>query len=219
MTAPRSLMPPAGRLPLFPLRTVLFPDGLLSLKVFEARYLDLISGCLREGSGFGVVALTQGAEVQQAGSGVAFEAVGCMAEVLEVDAEQAGLLQVRCRGVRRFRGSEFSQASGGLWSAAAQLIDGDANLAPEAGQIDATRSLANAIGALASRGAHPFLEPYRFDEAGWVANRWCELLPISLEARQRLMELDDPLLRLRLVDEYLRDKGLVPGSGSSGPLN
>jgi Lon protease-like protein len=42
-----------------------------------------------------------------------------------------------------------------------------------------------------------------------VANRWCEILPIPLAAKQRLMALSDPQLRLRLVDEYLRGKGVV----------
>jgi len=71
------------------------------------------------------------------------------------------------------------------------------------------RGLADAIEALRGQGALPFLEPFRFDDAGWVANRWCELLPITLEAKQQLMRLGDPLVRLQLVDEYLRDKGVV----------
>jgi Lon protease-like protein len=192
---------------------VLFPEGLLSLKVFEARYLDLVSTCLREGGNFGVVALVEGAEVQRTGEGVAFEAVGCRAELIDVDAEQAGVLQVRCRGLQRFRAFDMRQSDNGLWTAEAQDVEPDSALAPAAEQVNATRGLANAIGALARRGTHPFLEPFRFDDAGWVANRWCELLPISLKARQRLMELEDPLVRLRLVDDYLRSKGLLPGPG------
>ena len=42
-----------------------------------------------------------------------------------------------------------------------------------------------------------------------MANRWCEILPISLAAKQKLMELPDPLVRLQLVDEFLRGKGVV----------
>ncbi len=71
------------------------------------------------------------------------------------------------------------------------------------------RALANAIATLKQQGNKPFLEPYRLDDAGWVANRWCELLPVSLAAKQKLMELDDPLVRLQLVDEFLRGKGVV----------
>ena len=61
------------------------------------------------------------------------------------------------------------------------------------------RGLANAIATLKAQGAEPFLEPHRFDDAGWVANRWCEILPISLAAKQKLMELPDPQVRLQLV--------------------
>ena len=82
-------------------------------------------------------------------------------------------------------------------------------MAPEAALLDTVKALANAIAALRQQGNTPFIEPYRFDDAGWVANRWCEILPISLAAKQRLMLLPEPQLRLRLVDEYLRGKGVV----------
>jgi Lon protease-like protein len=68
-----------------------------------------------------------------------------------------------------------------------------------------------AIAALKAQGTEPFLEPHRFDQAGWVANRWCEILPIPLAAKQKLMELPDPRVRLRLVDDFLRSKGVVVG--------
>jgi Lon protease-like protein len=205
--------PMSAPLPLFPLQSVLFPGGLLSLKVFEARYLDLMSTCLREGSGFGVVALRRGSEVAVPGSQVktSFESVGCTAEVMEADAVQSGILQVKCRGAQRFRTRSVSHLASGLWQAEVDLLEGDEALAPPPELVAATRGLANAIGALKQRGNAPFLEPYRFDDAGWVANRWCEILPIPLAARQKLMELDDPVVRLRLVDEFLRDKGVVTG--------
>jgi hypothetical protein len=60
-----------------------------------------------------------------------------------------------------------------------------------------------------AQGSEPFLQPYRFDDAAWVANRWCEILPISLAAKQKLMELSDGQMRLQLVDEFLRSKGVV----------
>ena len=43
--------------------------------------------------------------------------------------------------------------------------------------------------AMKGRGVAPFLEPYRFDDAGWVANRWCEILPISQAAKFKLMTM------------------------------
>jgi len=197
-------------LPLFPLQTVLFPDGLLTLKVFEARYLDLVGSCLREGRTFGVVALKQGNESRVAGGpSVVFETVGTLAELIDVDSAQAGILHVRCRGTRRFGVRSSRQESDGLWIARAASVPDDAPVAPSESAHDTVRGLASAIATLKAQGAEPFLEPYRFDSAGWVANRWCEILPISLAAKQKLMELPDAQVRLQLVDEFLRSKGVV----------
>ena len=195
-------------LPLFPLQSVLFPGGLLGLKVFEARYLDLVGDCLRTQRPFGVVALRQGGEVRGSGE-VAFESVGCLAELIEVDSPQPGILQVRCRGGSRFATDSVAQRADGLWVAQVRGLPDDPELLPTAELVGSAQGLAQAIAALQQQGAAPFLEPYRFDRAGWLANRWCELLPVPLAAKQKLMELDDPLVRLKLVDDFLRSKGVV----------
>jgi uncharacterized protein len=196
-------------LALFPLQSVLFPQGLLSLKVFEARYLDLMSHCLREGTPFGVVRLTQGQEVHGARDVVSFEPLGCLAEVIACDSTQPGILQVRCRGAQRFKATRPQRGADGLWSAQVELIDDDAQVLPPPEFLGATKALAQAIKALTLQGTQPFLEPYQLDQAGWVANRWCELLPIPQGARQKLMELEDPVVRLKLVDEFLRSRGVI----------
>jgi Lon protease-like protein len=196
-------------LPLFPLQAVLFPEGLLSLKVFEARYLDLVGSCLREGKPFGVVALKQGAEVRKGSDKIAFEMMGTMAELMDVDSAQAGILQVRCRGTQRFTVKTSHQQSDGLWLADVETLPDDDSVAPAQTVLDTVKGLANAIATLKAQGAEPFLQPYRFDSAGWVANRWCEILPISMAAKQKLMELPDAQMRLQLVDEFLRSKGVV----------
>ncbi|MCM5678693.1 LON peptidase substrate-binding domain-containing protein [Schlegelella sp. S2-27] len=196
-------------LPLFPLQSVLFPEGLLSLKVFEARYLDLIGNCLRESKPFGVVALLRGAEVKRDGEPVEFESVGCVAELLEVDSAQPGILQVRCRGGQRFSVIDSQQASNGLWTAQVEYIEPDPQQLPTEDLLGSAKGLANAIQVMKRRNQAPFLEPYRFEDAGWIANRWCEILPIPLAARQKLMELPDALVRLQLVDQFLRQKGIL----------
>jgi uncharacterized protein len=200
-------------LPLFPLRTVLFPGSQLGLRVFEARYLDLVSQCLRDQQPFGLIALRQGAE---AGSGAAqdlLEGVGTLAHIEEVDAEQAGLLHVRCLGGQRFRVlGEAVRQDNGLWVAPqAEPVAADPLRLPGPAMLQTVQSLAEAIRKLQEQGTEPFSKPYRLDDAGWVANRWCELLPISIAARQKLMELEDPVIRLSLVDGYLRDKKVVIG--------
>ena len=197
-------------LPLFPLKSVLFPGGLLGLKIFEVRYLDLVGNCLREQRSFGVVALRVGTEARtKPGEKVEFEAVGTEVELLDVDSAQPGILQLRCRGTQRFRVHAQRQQADGLWIAQVTAVPDDEDTAPTEALIETVRSLGGAMAALRKQGAEPFLEPHRFDSAGWVANRWCEILPISTAAKQKLMELPDALVRLELVDEFLRSKGVI----------
>lgn len=203
---PRS---PTQKLPLLPLQAVLFPGGLLSLKVFEARYLDLVSSAMREHTPFGVIAVRQVVEGGKASDPNVFEAVGVMAELLEVDSPQAGILQVRARGLHRFELVGQTHLADGLWEGQTRALDEDEVVAPDTHQLETVRGLANAIGTLKQQGSEPFLKPFHFEEAGWVANRWCEILPISVAAKQRLMELQDPASRLQLVDDFLRSKGVV----------
>lgn len=199
-------------LPLFPLRSVLFPGGLLPLKVFEARYLDLVTDCLRRQQPFGVVCLLQGGEVRTGPVTVRFESTGVLARLDEVDSEQPGVLRARCTGTRRFRlHGAAAQRADGLWVGGAELLPDDETMAPGTEWQPTVQALANAIATLKAQGAEPFNLPHRLDDAGWVANRWCEILPISLGAKQKLMELDDPQVRLQLVHEYLRGKGVLGG--------
>jgi uncharacterized protein len=197
-------------LALFPLQSVLFPGGILKLKVFEARYLDLVSQCLRDGAPFGVVCISHGSEVRvDDGEPLRFETVGVLARLDEVDADQAGVLRVSCRGSRRFEIGAPRQRADGLWSADARLWP-DEPPVPVPPELAATRvALGKAIVSLQAQGRRPFAEPYALDDAGWVANRWCEILPIPRAAKQKLMALDEPALRLKLVDEFLRGKGVV----------
>jgi uncharacterized protein len=204
---------PSPPLLLFPLRTVLFPGALLSLKVFEARYLDLVSECLRSKSPFGVICLKQGHEAGDLSGAVQFESVGVLARLDEVDAEQAGILRVRCTGLQRFRiNAPPEQRDNGLWVAPAfETLAADSLHMPGPAMLQTVQALAEAIRKLSERGAAPFAAPYRLDDAGWVANRWCELLPVPMAAKQKLMELEDPVIRLSLVDGFLRDKKVVFG--------
>lgn len=201
---------PGAELDLFPLQTVLFPDGVLQLKVFEARYLDLVSCCLKSGRPFGVVCLRQGREAGRSEQPVLFEDVGVKARIDDVDSDQAGILRVRCTGLQRFRLDGVPrQQPGGLWQADVSDIDADEACLPDPAVFATVKALSNAITSLRERGQLPFAEPFRLDDAGWVANRWCELLPISLSAKHKLMALEDPGARLAVVDGYLRDKQVV----------
>jgi uncharacterized protein len=193
---------------LFPLKSVLFPGTVLQLKVFEARYLDLVSQCLRDSQPFGVVGLASGHEVGR--GDVRFESHGVLARIDQIDAESANLLRVRCLGAERFAivGSP-ARGDNGLWSAEIEVLLADDVVSPEPEFFATVQALQQLIASLIERGNVPFAEPYRLDDAGWVANRWCEVLPIPLIAKQKLMTLPDPQARLRLVHEYLKGKGVV----------
>ena len=103
-------------LPLFPLGTVLFPGGLLPLRIFEVRYLDMIGRCHKAGSPFGVVSLIQGSEVRQPGSKDSFSSVGTLATISGFDAPRPGLMVIRASGAQRFRITSSDQLKHGLYS-------------------------------------------------------------------------------------------------------
>lgn len=200
-------------LPLFPLNTVLFPGGHLALKVFEARYLDLMGRCLRHAEPFGVVALLQGAEVGADEPRLEMAACGVLARIDDVDAEQAGILLVRCTGLQRFRLLQApTQQPGGLWTARAARVADDASAPLEPALAGTAEGLARLAARLEAKGQPlPWQGPAHLDDAGWVANRWCELLPVPVATRQKLLELEDAAARLRLVDEFLRSRGILKG--------
>ncbi len=195
---------PDPALPLFPLQTVLFPDGLLELKIFETRYLDLMARCMREQAPFGVVALRSGSEARtSATAAVTLFDVGTLAELIEVDSPEANILFVRCRGTQRFALGNPRQEADGLWLGDASPIGDDPVVAPSAAHANVVKSLVDAVATLSAQGAEPFLQPHRFEDAGWVANRWCEILPLPLDAKHRMLSLD-PLSRLDIVDSLMR---------------
>ena len=200
-------------LPLFPLSAVLYPDGLLSLRVFEVRYLDMIAKCRKAGAPFGVVSLTQGHEVRQPGTQEAFSRVGTLAAIHDFEQPQAGLMLLRATGTQRFRITASDQLKHGLWVADVERVPADLTVPiPEDLQAtaDALQRLIHALQIKSSQaGALPLLPPWRLDDCGWVANRWCELLPLPVALKQRLMELDNPLVRLELVSDVLTRTGIT----------
>jgi uncharacterized protein len=196
---------------LFPLQTVLFPGSLLGLKVFEPRYLELVSECLRLQQPFGVICLQQGSDVDRTAD-IQIEPVGVLAHIDEVEALQPSLLRLRCHGGQRFRiQGPAQQRDNGLWTCEARLVPADPARTPGPAMLHTVKALQQAIGALREQDQLPFAEPFRLDDAGWVANRWCELLPLPLSAKQKLMALEDPVIRLSLVDGFLRDRQVIFG--------
>ena len=214
-------------LPLFPLGTVLFPGGLLPLQIFEVRYLDMIGKAFKAGTPFGVVTLTQGYEVRRrnkqeagntppSGDGFAdetFHTTGTLATILQHAVPQAGLMVVQCLGTQRFAIQSSEKLKHGLWMADVALLPDDQSVRVPHELHASVDSLREFIGQLQTQGvsadAMPFATPHQLDDCGWVANRWAELLPVTAEAKHRLMALDSPVLRLELVHDLLQERGIV----------
>mgnify|MGYP002737602587 FL=1 len=201
-------------LPLFPLASVLFPDGVLALRVFEVRYLDMVRKCHQTGAPFGVVCLTQGSEVRRAGApDEQFHDVGTLAVIEQLASPQPGLITLVCKGTERFRITQRNHLDHGLWIASVSQLDRDLSIPiPEDLKKTATAltqvlHTLHARDALNPAAALPTAE--QLDDCGWVANRWCELLPVPMELKQRLMELDNPLVRLELVGDVLERTGIA----------
>ena len=212
-------------LPLFPLGTVLYPDGLLPLRIFEVRYLDMIGKCHKTGAPFGVVSLTEGSEVRRpadagsknagnSGDGFAnerFNAVGTLATISEFSVPQPGLMVIQCRGVHRFTIDRREKLKHGLWIADVTRLEDDLPVKIPYDLQKTSDALSKLIKKLLQNNPAdkmPIGMPYHLDDCGWVANRWCELLPMPPELKQRLMELDNPLLRLELVCDILERTGI-----------
>lgn len=180
-------------LPLFPLNTVLFPGGPLALKVFEPRYLDMVSRCLREQSGFAVVLITDGEETAVTAS---FAAIGTEAGIVDFDRLEGGLLGISCIGRGRVRVLEAWREADGLNRGRVVAIAADPTLPVPAGQAW--------LGEVVRRVLPDMSDIYRHvelrDDAAWVGNRLAEMLPLSLNDKQALLELSDPLERLSAIE-------------------
>lgn len=180
-------------IPLFPLGAVLFPGGLLPLRIFEARYLDMVGECMREQKGFGICSIKSGSEVGRAAS---CSSVGTLAVIQDFDRAEDGLLSIVARGERRFRILHSRVDPNQLLRANVAWLD-DADDTPLPPQH---RPMADFLAQLIQRAGAPFTGiTADFDSSAWVAGRLAELLPFALADKQRLLEMDAALDRLDLI--------------------
>lgn len=199
-------------IPLFPLGTTLYPGGLLPLRIFEVRYLDMVKKCLADGSSFGVVALLQGSEVRTPEGEEQLAQYGTLARIDSSTVPMPGVINLRCTGTTRFALSASEVGQFGLWRGTIQALPEDPSV-PVPAKLQST---ANHLGKLIASlqkdrvpdDEMPFARPYLMDDSGWVANRWAELLPLNVEQKQALLATDDPVQRLSEVHRFLTDSGL-----------
>ncbi len=180
-------------LPLFPLNTVLFPGGPLPLRIFEPRYLDMVSQCMREQSGFAVVLLGEGEEVTSA---TTFAATGTEARIVDFDRLEGGLLGISCVGAERVRVVGAWREPDGLNRGRVLDIAADPVVAVPLEQSWLRDMVAEALPVAAEAYRHV----ERRDDAAWVSNRLAEILPLALGDKQALLELSDPLERLAALE-------------------
>jgi uncharacterized protein len=197
----------AIRLPLFPLKTVLFPRGRLSLRIFEQRYLAMAKSCLSGEKPFGVCLITQGEEVASPDGGAPeFATVGTFARIRAWDMPQLGILQITAVGETRFTVRAHELMPDGLVVADVTPISPE----PQVALSPARRMLAELLELLAARiGPQHFPDDRAFDDASWVGNRLAELLPLPLPMKQALLETDDAEARLAALQRFIDERGLL----------
>ena len=192
-----------SEIPLFPLSTVLFPRGPLPLRIFEPRYVDMIKRCMREGSCFGVVLITEGGET---GTRSGFCEIGTTARIVDFNLLPDGLLGISCRGERRFRVLRAWRQDDGLNLGEVEWIDPPVSSASPALTVpEEYRHLADLLRRVLPElgDVYEGIEA-RFEDADSVGSRLVEILPISLAHKQACLELLDPLRRLALLSPLIR---------------
>jgi Lon protease-like protein len=190
-------------IPLFPLNTVLFPGSVLPLKIFEQRYLDMAAQCMKAGTPFGISLIANGNEV---GTAAEPHPVGTLASIGSWEMEQLGILMITALGGRRFRILETRVGAGNLLEGTVELI---AESCPTPLPPERERLLPLLRRVVNDLGSERMPEPHRFDEAEWVGYRITEVLPIQNLAKQKLLELEDPVARLEVLERYLDQRKLL----------
>ena len=189
---------PLIEMPLFPLATVLFPGGQLQLRIFEPRYLDLVRECTRHDTGFGVCLLLDGRE---AGMPAVPTAIGTIARISDFHRDEDGLLGIVAEGGSRFRVERSRARSDGLLRGEVEIWPAEQEL-PVPVEFALLQSILERL--IETMAPHWRLAPRSaYDDASWVGFRLAELLPLDPVEQQRMLELNDPLLRLAELRDIL----------------
>lgn len=189
-------------IPLFPLNTVLFPGGIQPLKIFEQRYLDMAAACLKENTPFGICLIDAGSEV---GEAAVPHPIGTLASIANWEMEQLGILMIDAVGSRRFRILDHEVGANRLLMATVELLAEPTVPLPQ----NRERLLPLLQRVVNDLGPERMPAPHRYDDAAWVGYRLTEVLPVQNLAKQKLLELDDPLARLEILEKFLDQRKLL----------
>jgi len=199
------------KIPLFPLGTVLFPDGVIALKIFEARYLDMIKQCLREKTEFGIVSIIKDQYGNADNPSSSFSKIGTLAQIEDFDPVQPALYMTKSFGTQRFKLLSSAQETNGLWVGEVELLENDPVTPIPQEHLGVAELLEEIISVIQREdllGDAPFKKPFKVDDCGWVSNRLAELLPISLAQKNHLLAQTNPRIRLDLITEIIEDDDL-----------
>ena len=185
---------------IFPLNTVLFPGGVLPLKIFEQRYIEMTKVCIGDDRPFGVCLIKEGRET---GTPAVPQDVGCLARIAQWDMPQLGVFHLHVEGTQRFRIVTSEVEKNGLISATIERLPAEGEVAPEESLCsDVLKAIIEKIGAM------HFPKPHRFDDAAWIGYRLSEVLPLSLDTKQQLLRMTDPQARLAQLSRILSEQGI-----------
>ena len=184
------------RIPIFPLRTILFPGSKLPLRIFEPRYLDMVSACMRSKREFGIVLSRK---VPQPGMLETY-AAGTLATIIDWNQGNDGLLGITVLGTNKFELLSMIKQEDGLNIGEIKIIEREEDFkAPP--NFDNMISLLEAI--LDDIDLHDDREKF-FESASWVSFRYAEILPLKIEDKQKCLEINDPILRLNFLEPLIK---------------
>ena len=184
---------PIRDVPIFPLNTVLFPGGLLPLKLFETRYVDMMKVCLRDNLPFGVCLIREGRE---AGAPAVPEEIGCLANITDWDMPHLGVFTIQARGTEVFRILDRSVTPAGLVRATIASRGAEPEILVDTEYKACAEILHNIIDQV---GEGHFHSPLNYRDLGWVVHRLAELMPIDMRLKQQLLECETVKERAKTV--------------------
>ena len=182
--------------PIFPLRTMLFPDSKLPLRIFEPRYIDMVSKCMKDSLEFGVILSRESNDPKM------FETynIGTMAKIIDWEQGNDGLLGITTIGTKKFKLLGMNKQEDGLNIGDVEIIEREGDFKP-------TENFSNLVSLLKAILDDINLyndDEKKFESASWVSFRFAEILPLKLEDKQKCLEIDDPIIRLNYLEPLIR---------------
>ncbi|GJM13752.1 MAG: ATP-dependent protease [Pseudohongiella sp.] len=191
-------------IPLFPLQLVMFPGGRLDLQIFERRYIDLITQCMRTETGFGICLLKKGEETAQAGTQQTIHRTGTYANIIDFDQLENGLLGITVEGSAKFDINDCWSAESGVLMAKVTFSENDSVGKQSIPIDDDFSALAQLLQNLES---HPLVEQKNliidYDNLWDLGWRLAELIPVENAKKQDLLEIDDPWERIENIEQLV----------------